>query len=618
MANAMGQGNYGRPGTAGTSSAGQNFISTLIARMPYTYKVIQNAIEQNPKYELFDRLQTDPARRLSQQSVFQNQPETGAGQIMIDKRYHQFMYADVDVDKVRRVQEYRSMAAYAELADAIEEIADETIVKDENDQIVTLTVRGDYDKAIVDGLEAEWQRFIQIFQLEEKGWEMVCKFLIEGELFFENVISEKRPDHGILGLVSVPTELINPIYDNVQNQLIEGFLLRKPIIDPKKTMTNQSREELIVFDINQVTYIHSGIWNEDHTIRIPYIEKARRAYKQLSLVEDSIIIYRLVRAPERLVFKVDVGNMAVPKAEEYIRKLMQQYWTKKNFDSSQSRVTNIYDPQSMLDAYWFPKRGQSEGTTVEQLAGGANLGQLDDLMYFVRKLYKSLKVPQQRLEADNPFQDGEQITREELRFARFIIRLQQRIAHGIKQSFISHLKLREKRKDDPDSESIWERFELREHDIYIEFNMPTSFAVMREQQIFDLKKNNFTGVAATELMSQSFCQKTYLGLTPEQMAENREWLRKDAALSWEVQQIIASGPNFREKLKMEQEMMAQDIGGGIGGIAPGGGSALPGGGEFNPEMPPEFGPAPETPEGAQQAAAAGQQQQPAASNLPPQ
>lgn len=607
--NAMGMGN------AGTSSAGPNFISTLIARMPYNYRVLQNAVERNPKYEIFNNLVVRPDERIRQQSVMQNTADGQAGQIMLDRRYHQIMYADIDVDKTRRIQEYRRMAAYAELAECIDEIADEAIVRDNNGDIVKCIIRGPQDKVIVDAIDKEWRKFINIFDLDNRGWEMFRHFLVDGELFFENIVSQNRPDYGIIGLVGIPSELINPVYDNVQNQIIQGYLLRKPIVNPKKTIVNQNQEELIVLDKNQVSYMHSGLWNEDHTIRLPYIENARRAYKQLTLVEDSIIIYRLVRAPERLVFKVDVGNMPVPKAEEYIRKLMQQYWSKKNFDSSQGRVTNIYDPQSMLDAYWFTKRGQSEGTTVEQLPGGANLGQLDDLMYFMKKLYRSLKVPQQRLDPQDPFQDGAQITREELRFAKFIIRIQQQLAYGLKNAFITHLKLREKDPGDDKSESLWAKWNMREYHISVEFNMPSSFAVMREQQIFDLKKNNFTGLVATELMSQSFCQKYYLGLTELQMAENREWLRKDASLSWEMQQIVANGPNFRKNLAAEAAMeeTAGQLPGGGGGS---GGSSLPGGGaDFNPEMPPEFGPGPQQPAPATNSPEAAPQSAP--TNQPP-
>ena len=587
--NAFGMSNA--PSQAGTSSAGQSFISTLVARMPYTYKVLQNAIEANPKYDIFNDLTSRKAQRVRQQSILQNNEGGSAGMMLLDRRYHQIMYADVDTDKVRRIMEYRKMAGYAELADCIEEIADEAIVKDDQGVIVKLFVRGEHDKIVIDAIKDEWDKFITNFDLENKGWEYIRQFLIEGELYFENVISENRPDYGVIGVIQIPTELINTVYDNLQNQIIQGYLLRKPIINPKKTITTQTQEELIVMDKNQVTYMHSGLWNEDRTIRLPYIENSRRAYKQLSLVEDSIIIYRLVRAPERLVFKVDVGNMPVPKAEEYIKKLMQQYWSRKNFDNSQGRVGNVYDPQSMLDAYWFTKRGNAEGTEVTSLPGGANLGQLDDLMYFVKKLYKSLKVPVTRLDPADPFKDGTEITREELRFARFIIRIQNQIAQGLKQSFITHLQLREKSKTEEESKSLWQKFKLREHHIHIEFNPPSYFATMREQQIFDLKSNNFQKLTGSELISQSFAQKYYLGLTDEQMAENREWLRKDAALSWEIQNIVSSGPNFRKQMSAMADLENVAAGGAPGAAAPGAaGSALPGGGE----LPPEFGPGPET------------------------
>lgn len=588
--NAFGMSNT--PGQAGTSSAGQSWLSTLVSRMPYSYKVLQNALESNPKYDIFNNLATRRDQRVQQQSLLQ-QHDAAAGMLMIDKRYHQIMYADIDTDKVRRVQEYRKMAAYAELAECIDEIADESIVRDDQDEIVKLLVKGDHDKVVVEQIKKEWQKFIQIFDLENRGWEYIRQFLTEGELYFENVISENRPDYGILGAIKIPVELINPIYDNIQNQIINGFLLRKPIISPKRTIANQVQEELIVLDRNQVTYMHSGIWNEDHTMRLPYIENSRRAYKQLSLIEDSIVIYRLVRAPERLVFKVDVGNMPTPKAEEYLRKLMQQYWSRKNFDNSQGRIGNVYDPQTMLDAYWFAKRGQSDGTTVEQLPGGANLGQLEDLMYFVKKLYKSLKVPSTRLDPQDPFKDGTEITREELRFARFIIRLQQQFAFGLKNSFITHLKLREKRKGEADSKSIWERFKLRENHISVKFNTPSYFAVMRDQQLFDLKSNNFTKLLGTELMSQTFAQKYYLGLTDEQMAENREWLRKDAALSWEIQQIIASGPTFRRQLTAQAELEGIAAGAAPAGGGGAAGTALPAAGGAG--TPPAFGPGPEVP-----------------------
>jgi len=486
----------------------------------------------------------------------------------------------MDVDKIRRIQEYRRMAAYAEVSDAIDEICDETIVKDEEGNIITIDIEGKYKDNIKKELKKEWQKFITIFKLEDRGWEYFRQLLIDGELFFENVISQNRPDFGVLGVVSIPSELINPVYDNVQNSLITGFLLRRAVPEGKQGAGNK-KEELIVFDKNQITYIHSGLWNEDRTMRVPYIENARRAYKQLSLIEDSIVIYRLVRAPERLVFYVDVGNMPAPKAEAYLQKLIRQYWSRKTYNTTGKSVQNVYDPQSMLDSFWFAKKQGQEGTKVDLLQGGENLGQLDDLMYFVKKLYKALKVPIGRLNPEDSFKDGTEITREELRFAKFVMRLQRQFVMALKDSFIVHLKLR----------NFWEKFKIKEHELILTFNTPTQFMIMREQQTFDLKFTNYNNMGNNELVSQSFSQRHYLDWTDDMMAENREWLRKDNELMWEIEQIRTNGPDFREK-QGELEAAVGDITGATGaGI----GSAQAELGKFRPDVPPEFGPGPNQP-----------------------
>jgi hypothetical protein len=315
-------------------------------------------------------------------------------------------------------------------------------------------------------------------------------------------------------------------------------------------------------------------------MRIPYIENARRAYKQLSLIEDSIVIYRLVRAPERLVFYVDVGNMPAPKAEAYLQKLIRQYWSRKTYNTTGKSLQNVYDPQSMLDSFWFAKKQGQDGTKVDLLQGGENLGQLDDLMYFIKKLYKALKVPIGRINPEDSFKDGAEITREELRFAKFVMRLQRQFAMALKDSFIVHLKLR----------NLWEKYKIREHELILTFNTPTQFMIQREQQAFNLKFENYNNMGNNELVSQSFAQRHYLDWTDDMMAENREWMRKDNELMWEIEQIRTNGPDFREK-QGELEAAVGDINGAMGGASVG--SAQSELGKFRPDTPPEFGPSPQ-------------------------
>jgi hypothetical protein len=306
------------------------------------------------------------------------------------------------------------------------------------------------------------------------------------------------------------------------------------------------------------------MWNEDCSIRIPFIENCRRAYKQLSLIEDSIVIYRMVRAPERLKFKIDVGNMPPAKAQAYLQQLMQSYWNKKTYDDQSNGTggaTNMYNPQSMLDSYWFARRNGEVGSDVELLQGGANLGELKDLMYFVNKLYKALKVPLTRLNPEDGYKDGSEILREELRFAKFVVRIQALFAEGLKESFITHLKLRK----------WWQEYRLHESYFHLEFNPPSSYFAIRKNQEFELKLKLFSDVSNNESISKTFAQRHYLEYNDARISENMEWLRKDAALSWELEQIKATGPNWREHIQAAEAAAASAggapaaAGGSIGG-----------------------------------------------------
>ena len=276
----------------------------------------------------------------------------------------------------------------------------------------------------------------------------------------------------------------------------------------------------------------------------------------------------MVRAPERLVFNVDVGNMAPPKAEAYLRKLIQNYWARKTFDNDQDNVVNKFNPQSMLDAFWFAKRQGSEGTSVTQLPGGANLGELADLMYFIKKLYRALKVPTTRIDPEDRTVDPSSILREELKFAKFVIRQQQKFAAAIKKGFTTHLKLR----------GLWEEYNLAEPNLDIIFNVPSNYFEMRESQKLELKATNFNSLASNEFISVTYAQKKYLGWKDRDILANREFLRKDAEMQWELSQIQAGGPLWKEQMAAAAGGVEGAVGGEGGGVAGDGGIPEFGGG----------------------------------------
>lgn len=586
--------------TGNDGTFGRRLMTYIQSKLPYTSNdtAIENVDELNPKYKHFFKTGTRKTELIQKHAIstVKTGEDVAMGGINIDKKYLDYMYANIDVDKEKRIRDYRIMGSHAEVADALDEICDECVIEDENGQVINIEFDDarDFSSNERTTISKEFKKFIDNFELEEKGWEYFRNLLIDGEVYFEHIIHEEYKDAGILGTMNVPVELMDPVYDNVQNTIVKGYIMKKPVLNPQTG--NLDKYEFIPFDKNQMTYIHSGIWNQNKSIRLPFIENCRRAYRQLLLMEDAIIIYRLVRAPERLVFNVDVGNMAPPKAEAYLRKLIQNYWSRKTYDSTSSGdgKTQVFNPQSMLDSFWFAKRQGSEGTQVSNLEGGANLGELDDLLYFMNKLYKSLKVPVNRLNPEAQVEDASQVLREELKFARFVIRLQQNFASGLTQGFVTHLKIR----------GIWKDLDIKERDFKLVFNPPRNYHELRQQQIYELQFNNFSQMAQNESVSNLYAQKKYLHWTDQEIKANREFLRKDKELAWELAQIEAAGPNWREAFEAaaEQPPAESPLGGGSPGLgAPppafGGPAAAPPGDIGTPaeETPPDAEPPADSP-----------------------
>ena len=581
--------------TGRESTFGRSLMNYVNSYLPYqSYTVIDTISKLNPKFKSFQDTGSKRTEALSRQSVSSSSEYNDLSPsafFNIDSNFSQYMYANVQADKIARIRDYRVMAAFSEVSEALDEICDEAINKNENGEIVLLEyTKEKFKTEIKKEIDEEFDKVINYFELERKGWEYVRSVLVDGELYWENIIHKEREEEGVLGVVSVPTELIDPIFGNVQNMMIKGFLLRKPVFDK----TNPSKiidYALIPMDKNQITYVNSGIWNENKTMRIPFIENARRSYRQLSLIEDSIVIYRLARAPERLVFNVDVGTMPAPKAEAYLRKMIQDYWSKRTFDMDQSGQVNKFNPQSYLDNYWFAKRQGSEGTDVKSLPAGQALNSLPDLDYFLIKLYKALKVPVNRISPESAYNDGMSILREELKFANFIRRLQAQFSESIKNTFIVHLRLK----------GLWDKYDIKETDFNLNFVPPVNFYEMREAQKAEIKYTTFNNMTQNESISKTYAQKKYLKWDDQEILANRAFLKKDKELEFELAQIQANGGNWRGAAVSGEMVEGQPLAAGAGGAIPGGEGAPPpsGGGEAPPpaaggggEAPPNFGPPP--------------------------
>jgi len=562
--------------SSSTQSSNKSYVSndgkgsTFDRNMQSYLKNRGNFIEKTPdeakntKYKYFQKIGLRRPEAIARNSVALNNDwnNTAFSAIYQDKSFTDLMYSQASEEKPGRLRDYRMIAAYSEVADALDEICDETINVDENGEIVTLEIRNtDLESEKKEEIEKEFSRFVAMMELEDNGWNYFRQLMIEGELFFELILKEDYIKQGVVAIKNLPAEQFDPVYDNIQTMQIKAFIYKKPIfstVDNKKV----ERYEYIPFEQNQVLYVNSGQYNETKDFIIPFIENCRRAYRQLSMIEDSVVIHRMVHAPLRFLFNVDVGRLPVPQAEAYLRKLQSQYWSTKTFDIDQGDIVKKYAPQSTLDSFWFAKRQGMEATTVETFGGQMSDGNMDVLDWFIKKLYRSLKTPTSRLNDETGYNDGTEMLREELKFAKMIIRQQQRFAQGIKRAFITHLKFKD----------MFDEWDLFDDNIRVEFNVPTNFYDMRESQKLNLKIETFNNITGNEMVSTIYAMKKYLDWKDSDILANLHFKKVEAEHMFEIEQIRSSGPEWRNLLAQQAE---GGEGGDMGGL--GGGSSGSGG-----------------------------------------
>lgn len=547
-------------------------LGNYLKNTNYIGDIMRNGIAtlSNPKWEDFEKTGIRRKEALVNNSVSHgliHMDNTAAVATGIGGQYNPFanvLYASLDAAKANRIYEYRLMASYPEVGDAIEEISNSFINEDERKRVIHFRYK---DKSLpnekMKRLNDEFEYFINLFNLKERGKKYCEDYLIDGELFLELIMcsaTEATKKKGIVGALKLQTELMEAHYKDKFNDVIAAFT-GKSVTFEGNNNNNILKMEHVPYQANQILYIHSDNWDPTGEFVIPYIERARKRYIQLSYLEDAIIIYRLVRAPERLIFKVDVGNLPTAKAEAHLQRLKDRYFKSKAFDINTGDITQKFEPQSMLDSFWIAKSNGNEGVEVQQLQGGQNLGQLDDLNYFIKALYRALRVPTNRLESESQSSiDSSSLLREELRFAEFIISLQRKFAEGFRQGFISHLKLT----------GLYDAFHLKEHMMELEFVPPTNYFHMRRLQAIQIAGDAYSKIAGIDVISKTWTLKNIMGLTDEEILEQYRMRKLEAAHEYEIAQITNAGPNWKTVTLMQQAGIEPGGGGDSGGLDLGG------------------------------------------------
>ena len=483
----------------------------------------KDVLEENPKIiKSFE--QTKDKQEEKEENEIEKMGATEFEMFDSMEYYYANIYGSTS-DKVRLAKEYREMAMFPEVADALDEICDEAIVPDDEGEILSLRFDDETlqkNKNKTKNLQKEFDFVInKLLNFNDDGFNLFRKFYVEGELYGEMVINPKAPKQGIKKIVFLPPETITPIYDQYNN--IEGFIQKVENSNRKGT------DSMVKFSSEQIAYVNSGIFSCDKRVPLSYIERAKVAYRQLKWMEDALIIYRIVRAPERRVFTVDVGNLPKKKAEEYMNNIIKRYKQKKIYNPQTGEIDVGKQVLSMIEDFWLPKRADGSGPSVDTLEGGQNLGEIDDVIYFVKKLYKALKIPTKRMDEESsggvyqPNGKGGEIDRDEIKFAKYVVRVRNRFIKFLTQIFTKHLQLT----------GLWKQYKLDEDMFSFIFNEENEWRETKKLENFRERLDIFreakdhSSDPEKAIYAIEWLQKEILKMSDEDIKENKKLIEKD-------------------------------------------------------------------------------------------
>ena len=505
---------------------------------------------------LFGFSVSDPEKKSSSivSPVPQNN-EDGVDNYISSGFYGQYL----DIEGVYRtefdlIKRYREMALHPEADGAIEDVVNEAIVSDLYDSPIEIELSNlnasDKLKSII---REEFKNIKDIMDFDKKSHEIFRNWYVDGRLFYLKVIDQKKPEEGIQDLryidplkirhirqekkknkATLGPDLGSTDKDKFQSPELEEYFVYTPKPNyPTGTMVGGGGTKGIKIAKDSITYCTSGLVDRNKGNVLSYLHKAIKSLNQLRMIEDSLVIYRLSRAPERRIFYIDVGNLPKVKAEQYLKEVMSRYRNKQVYNAQTGEIRDDRKYMSMLEDFWLPRREGGRGTEISTLPGGQNLGELSDIEYFQKKLYRSLGVPESRIASDGGFNLGRssEILRDELKFAKFVGRLRKRFANMFSDMLKTQLIL--KNIVTPED---WE--EISEH-IQYDFLYDNQFAELKESELM----NERLGLLATiepyigKFYSNDYVRRRILRQTDAEIIEI------DEKIEQEIRDGIIPDPN---------------------------------------------------------------------------
>jgi len=433
------------------------------------------------------------------------------------------------------IKKYREMATFPECDQAVDDVVNEAVVANREESPVSISLeKSNLSDNIKDSIKEEFAELVRLLDFRRVGYELFRKWYVDGRLFFHIIIDNKNPKRGILELRPIDPLKIKKvrqakIIEGVNGAQLDTSGFQEYYLFNEKGISDRGGGTTIQIADDSISYVHSGVLDPGRKLVLSHLHKAIKPLNQLRMLEDAVVIYRISRAPERRIFYIDVGNLPKIKAEQYLRDIMSKYKNKLVYDSNTGEIKDERKHMSMLEDYWLPRREGGRGTEISTLPGGENLGELADVDYFKTKLYKALNVPPSRLEQDSGFILGraEEISRDEVKFTRFIERLRARFNILFNDILEKQLLLK-----GIVSSQDW--LVIKDAIIY-EWQSDSHFAelqeatMMRERLGMLVNDMGYRDAVVGKYFSQEYVNKRILKLTQEEIDNMKDQMEKEKA-----------------------------------------------------------------------------------------
>jgi hypothetical protein len=442
-------------------------------------------------------------------------------------------------NEIALVTQYRDLALQPEVEKAIDDIINEVFYTDEDEVPVSLNmdeVKG-ISAATKKKVEEEFQNILEMLNFKNDGYEIFRRWYVDGRVFYHKVIDGKDTKAGIKELRYVDPRKIRKIREKIkinkdgtpikasQPLLVDSEINTKYdeyyIYNPQGINTNNPQGLRVSTD--SIVFVHSGVYDKSNASILSHLHKAIRYFNILRHIEDAMVIYRLTRAPDRRVFNVEIGNLPKQKADQYLKETINKFKNKIVYDAQTGKVRSDNKFVTMLEDYWFPKR-DGKGTTVDTLGAGESLQNLDDVDHFKQKLYESLNVPVSRLANDATFNIGRssEITRDEVKFAKFIVRLRKRFSQLFEDCLRTQLILKGIMSD--------AEFEDIRQDMFFDFLKDNMFAELKEAEIWNSRLALYQQAKEMQMdghVSKGWIRRNMLKITDEEFDEMADEIEED-------------------------------------------------------------------------------------------